>query len=266
MSHRDLARSHAALPMLAAGLPVGKPVNEIRMRVAVVENTVISDLGQVGVALAEAGAEIVMYRPFKGEALPDVGRYDGLVVLGGEQSALDDHLHPYLPDLAARMRHAAESGKAVLGICLGSQILARAFGATNLLGQAHEFGWHRINLTREGREDPVLSAVEDGFHIFQWHSDTFTLPEGAVRLAHNSAVANQAFRVGRAAYGTQFHFEASRSVVAGWNEGFHHLIEAMEPGWLERYPALAERHGESADEAGLALARAWVGQIMPAHR
>lgn len=233
------------------------------MRVAVVENTVISHLGQVGVALEEAGAEIVLYRPFKGEALPEIGRYDALVVLGGEQSALDDDLHPYLPELAVRMRQAAETGKAVLGICLGSQILARACGGTNLLGQAREFGWHRIEVTEAGRKDPVLSAVSENFPIFQWHSDTFTLPEGAVRLARNPAVENQAFRVGRAAYGTQFHFEASRAVVGEWAEKFRHLIEAMQPGWLARHPELAAAEGVEADAAGLAIARAWVRQIGP---
>lgn len=231
------------------------------MRVAVVENTVISHLGQVGIALQEAGAEIVMYRPFRGEGLPDMATHDGLVVLGGEQSAVDDHLHPYLPDLARTMRQAAEDGKAVLGICLGSQILARAFGATNLLGTHREFGWHAIHLTQDAADDPVLSTVSDGFPIFQWHSDNFTLPTGAVRLASNPAVENQAFRVGRAAYGTQFHFEASSDVVSEWREKFAPLIEAMEPGWTERYPELIAAHGEAADKAGLAIARAWVRQI-----
>lgn len=231
------------------------------MRVAVIENTVISHLGQVGVALEEAGAEIVIYRPFRGEVLPDVMRYDGIVVLGGEQSAIDDHLHPYLPHLAARMRQAAEAGKAVLGICLGSQILARAFNGENLLGRTREFGWHRIHATAEAQSDPVLSAVSSGFPIFQWHSDTFTLPEGAVHLAENPAVKNQAFRVCRAAYGTQFHFEASTEVVGEWVAKFGHLIEAMEPGWIARYQEHLGADGAAADEAGLAIARAWVRQI-----
>lgn len=231
------------------------------MRVAVVENTVVSHLGQVGVALEEAGAEVVLYRPYRGEDLPDVTRYDGLVVLGGEQSALDDHIHPYLPALAARMRQAAEEDKAVLGICLGSQILARAFGGTNLLGQTPEFGWHRVQRTADGEADPVLAALPAEFPIFEWHSDTFTLPEGAVRLAENPAVQNQAFRIGRAAYGTQFHFEASRAVVSQWSRDFGHLMEAMSPGWIKQYPDHAANDGVHADEAGLAIARAWVAQI-----
>ncbi len=234
------------------------------MRVAVVENTVISHLGQVGRALEEARAEVVIYQPFRGEALPAIGNYDALVVLGGEQSAIDDDLHPYLPHLAALMRSAAEADKAVLGICLGSQILARAFGSTNLLGQTREFGWHAIQRTAAGAADPVLSSVQDGFPIFQWHSDTFTLPDDAVHLATNPAVANQAFRIGRAAYGTQFHFEASRIVVEEWISKFGHLIEAMEPGWIARYADFAGSEGVAADAAGLAIARAWVRQIRPA--
>ena len=236
------------------------------MRVAVVENTVISSLGQVGVALQEAGAEIVFHRPFRGEALPEIEDYDGLVVLGGEQSALDDALHPYLPALAETMRRAVEADKAVLGICLGSQLLARGFGAENRLDETREFGWHRIHLTKAGGADPVLSAVADGFPIFQWHSDTFTLPQGAIHLAHNPAVAHQAFRVGRAGYGTQFHFEASRAVVREWIENFGHLIEAMAPGWLAEHARHAEGEGASADAAGLALARAWVRQIRKSGR
>lgn len=231
------------------------------MRVAVVENTVVSHLGQVGVALEEAGAEILFYRPFRGEALPDMSRHDGLVVLGGEQSALDDDLHPYLPALATCMRQAAEAGTAVLGICLGSQILARAFGGANLLGQTREFGWHRVEKTPDGLRDPVLSELPPEFPIFEWHSDTFTLPEGAVHLAKNAAVTNQAFRIGRAAYGTQFHFEASQAVVRQWADRFGHLIEAMSPGWMQDHERHAAAAGMQADEAGLALARAWVAQV-----
>ncbi len=236
------------------------------MRVLVVENMVHSDLGQVGVALDEAGAEIDLRRPFTGEALPaDIHAHDALVVLGGDQSAVDDHIHPYLPELARLMRAFADADKAVLGICLGSQILARAHGAENLLGRTREFGWHQVELTSEGLSDPVLGAAGKTFTSFEWHSDSFALPEGAVHLATNPAVANQAFRIGRAAYGMQFHFEAGTPVVEGWNRVFEDQIMDLDPHWLERYPEHAARHAEQADAAGLALARAWVGTIRSAN-
>lgn len=232
------------------------------MRILIVENFKSSELGQVGVALEEAGAELEFVKPFIGEALPDgPDGYDGIVVFGGEQSALDDHTHPYLPDLAGLMRRFGEADKSVLGICLGSQILARAYGGENLLGKAHEFGWKQIELTKEGASDPVLEKAGQAFSTFQWHGDTFTLPEQATRLASNGATPNQCFRIGRASYGMQFHFEASRKVVEGWNAGFAETMERLSPGWSEGYERLAETYGPSADATGLAIARAWVATV-----
>ena len=232
------------------------------MRVAVVENTRITHHGQVGVALHEAGALVDQYQPYKGQPLPRTpGGYDALVVFGGEQSARDDASHPYLWELCALIRRFSEADLPVLGICLGAQIMARAFDADNLLGQAPEFGWQNVSLTEEGLDDPILLAVPATFPIFQWHSDTFTLPAEAVLLASSGRAANQAFRIGRATYGTQFHFEANRAVVADWTRTFPDQTESMQKGWATLLPEQAKQHGVSADETGLAIARAWVGLI-----
>jgi GMP synthase-like glutamine amidotransferase len=232
------------------------------MRVAIVENTRITHHGQVGVALHEAGALIDLYRPWADGALPGPGDgHDALVVFGGEQSALDDDTHPYLPALARSMRAFSEDDRPVLGICLGSQVLARAFGAENHLGTAPEFGWQQVQLTPEARADAVLGALPEAFPIFQWHSDTFTLPEGAAQLATGTVARHQAFRIGRATYGTQFHFEANRAVVADWTRSFPAATEAMSPGWGTAHRDLATTLGAEADRAGLAIARAWVALI-----
>lgn len=231
------------------------------MRVAIVENTRITHHGQVGVALHEQAALIDLYKPWSGQPLPQTVDADALVVFGGEQTALDDHAHPYLPDLARLMAAYTAMDRPVLGICLGSQILARAYGAENHLGTAPEFGWVDVSLTEAGRADPVLSQVPATFPIFQWHSDTFTLPNGATHLAHSPTAKAQAFRIGRATYGTQFHFEASRSVVRDWSQTFPEIIERMLPGWTETHSFLAATRGTEADTHGLALARAWVSLI-----
>jgi GMP synthase-like glutamine amidotransferase len=231
------------------------------MRVAIVENTRITHHGQVGVALHEAAALIDLYRPFAGQPLPLSPDADALVVFGGEQSARDDHTHPYLPHLADLMAAYTAADKPVLGICLGSQVLARAFGAENHLGTTPEFGWVDVTLTEAGRADPVLSVLPESFPIFQWHSDTFTLPEGALHLAHSPTARHQAFRIGRATYGTQFHFEASRTVVADWTRTFPEATERLQPGWAAAHPDLARTRGLEADAHGLALARAWVSLI-----
>ena len=232
------------------------------MRVAIVENMGGTQHGQIGVALAEAGAIIDQYRPYLGQPLPDMfDGVDGLVVFGGEQSALADATHPYLGRLAGLMRQMVRAEKAVLGICLGSQLMARGFEARNHIGTAPEFGWVEIAPTDAARSDPVLSAVSGGFTAFQWHSDTFDLPMGALHLAQSHAATQQAFRVGRAGYATQFHFEANRNVVAEWAKRFPAAIEALAPGWLARHAHHAAQSGAISDAAGLALARAFVAQI-----
>jgi len=232
------------------------------MRVAVVENMKSTPLGSLGLALAEAKAEIQHFYPWIDGTLPaGSADHDALVVLGGEQNAIDDANYPYLPALAKLMREFAEADKAVLGICLGAQILARAYGAENLLNARLEFGWHTVSKSGEGRIDPLLSGLSEDFTTFQWHSDTFTLPASASRLAVSNLAENQVFRVGRAAYGTQFHFEASACVIDSWKVEFATSIEQMEPGWHERYAALAAAHASESDASGLAIGRNWVSMI-----
>lgn len=232
------------------------------MRVAIVENTAVTHHGQVGVALHEAGALIEVFRPWADGRLPDsADGHDGLVVFGGEQSALDDASHPYLPALARCMAGFSAADRAVLGICLGSQMLARAFGGANHLGTAPEFGWQSVARTGAGRADPLLAALPDAFPVFQWHSDTFTLPPGATWLVTGTVAQNQAFRLGRASYGTQFHFEANRAVVADWTRSFAAATERMCRGWAAAHPGLAASLGGQADRAGLQIARAWVALV-----
>jgi GMP synthase-like glutamine amidotransferase len=231
------------------------------MRVAIVENTRVTHHGLVGVALHERAALVDIYRPWTGEALPDAPDADALVVFGGEQAATDDDIHPYLPHLADLMAAYTRADKPVLGICLGSQVLARAYGAENHLGTAPEFGWVDVELTDAGRADPVLGVLPDLFPVFHWHSDTFTLPQGALHLAHSPTARHQAFRIGRATYGTQFHFEASRAVVADWLQSFPESVARMDASFAARHADLAATKGTAADAYGLALARAWVNLL-----
>jgi GMP synthase-like glutamine amidotransferase len=232
------------------------------MRVLVVENFTGTPLGVVGRALDEAGVTIDSRAAFAGAPVPDeADGYAGLVVLGGGQSALDDTDSPWLPRVAALTRKFGAADRPVLGICLGAQLIARGFGAENILGRPVEFGWHAVRPTAAGRDDPLIAELNGSAPLFHWHNDTFTLPPGAVHLAESDQTAIQAFRIGRAVYGIQFHFEADRGVVARWNEDFAELIGETAPGWFDRYPAERERHGAAADATGAAMARAFVGLL-----
>ena len=232
------------------------------MRVAVVENMENTYLGTLGRALDDADARLDWFRPWQNGALPSgIHEHDALIVLGGKQSAVDDDAYPYLPLLAGLMRQFGDAEKPVLGICLGAQLLARAYGGENLIGGAREFAWTTLDVTPEGASDPLFAELGTRFDSFHWHVDTFSLPDNAVPLVSGSVVPNQCFRIGRAAYGAQFHFEASVEVVDAWLIEYRHVAERVAPGWLERYPEFVARHAAAADRAGDAIARAFVRRI-----
>ncbi len=229
------------------------------MRILAVENFVGTPLGLVGNALADAGAAVDLRKPYAGEPLPETpAGYDGIVVLGGEQSALDDADYPYLPRLAALTHAFTDADKAVLGICLGSQLVARGAGATNILGRPVEFGWHEVKPTAAGRRDPLIGVLGEGAPLFHWHLDTFTLPPAATHLAASALTPIQAFRIGRATYGIQFHFEADRALVEKWSTDFAPVIATYAPDWEAERPSAAAVLGPRADAAGAAIARAWI--------
>lgn len=232
------------------------------MKVLVIENYNGTPLGQVAVALDEAQAERVHVRPFEGDAVPSRGDgYDALVLLGGAQNALDDENHPWFPATLDLIREFTDADKSVLGVCLGAQLVARAHGGENRIGGHYEFGWHPVELTPEATTDPVFSALPSRFSIFEWHDDHFAPPVTAVTLAHTPVAETQAFRIGRATYGTQFHFEADRNQVEDWSSAFSSLIASREPDWETRRLEDGATHGLEADAAGIAIARAWVKTI-----
>jgi GMP synthase-like glutamine amidotransferase len=229
------------------------------MRILVVENWPNATLGLLAGPLVDSGADIHLLQTHRGDAVPgSADGFDALVLLGGAQDALDDAGYPYLAEEVRLVRAFAQEDRAVLGICLGAQLVARACGAENVLGRPIEFGWQPVHLTQAGQADPVLSAMEGSAPLFHWHVDTFTLPPGAVHLAASDMTPVQAFRVGRAVYGIQFHFEVDTGMVTRWNAAFEDEIVDFDPGWFKRHPAEAARHGPAADAAGLAIARAWV--------
>jgi GMP synthase-like glutamine amidotransferase len=161
--------------------------------------------GLVSAWLRERGADEDVYPiPADGRS-PDPRAYDLVVSLGSEKSAYDDAL-PWMGREVALLREAVEADVPVLGICFGSQILARALGGEALRARQSEIGWVRIR-----SDDPALIA--DG-PWFQWHHDTFTPPPRA-RVLASSPVGPQAYTVGRS-LGVQFHPEVTNEIVEGW--------------------------------------------------
>ena len=148
--------------------------------------------------------------------IPDLNGYDGLVVLGGPMNVDEVDDFPYLvPELKA-IENALEMEMPIFGICLGSQLLAKALGARVRKNKVKEIGWYSLNPTPEGGKDPLVSKFENSERIFQWHGDTFDIPDGAVHLATSPDCENQAFRYGDRVYGFQFHLEVDKPMIERW--------------------------------------------------
>jgi GMP synthase (glutamine-hydrolysing) len=173
--------------------------------------------GAIVPAVADAGADLSVVRLDRGERVPGrdaVAGMTGLVVMGGPMGVHDDL--PWLEAERVLARCAAQAELPVLGVCLGAQQLAAALGGTVTKGPVPEWGVGEVHLTTEAIGDPLFGPAPSPLPCVHWHGDTFSLPEGAVRLAGNEAYENQAFRFGRRAYGLQFHVEVTGSLVAHW--------------------------------------------------
>jgi GMP synthase-like glutamine amidotransferase len=171
---------------------------------------IAEELDRLGVAYA-------VIHPYRGEALPEISATRAIIVMGGAMGANDDEKYGFLGPLKEFMRNLVKGEIPYLGICLGGQLLAAALGAGVTSGAFGEKGTLSVTLTAAGAEDRLFSGIVQEFISFQWHNDSFAIPEGAVKLAYSEACPNQAFRMGSCAWGTQFHPEVDEAIVRDWS-------------------------------------------------
>ena len=195
------------------------------LRAIVFEHAEHEGAGLVGQALQAHGVQLDRRRLHLGDPLPEspesptsIAEYDAVLAMGGPMAAWQDAEYPFLAGEARLLAAAARAGVPTLGICLGSQLLARGLGARGFAGPAPEIGIYPLELTEAGQADPLLqpfagSREGDAFH---WHQDTFDLPPGAVHLARSARFAHQAYRLGARAYGLQFHPECDQAMRTDW--------------------------------------------------
>jgi GMP synthase (glutamine-hydrolysing) len=141
--------------------------------------------------------------------------YDAAMVFGGAMHADQEAQHPWISEELRWLTSVLETGLPVLGICLGVQLLARAAGSWVGPLDEPEIGWYEVELTDAGVADPVVGALPRSFEALQWHRYTYGLPTDAVELA-TSPLATQAFRLGDACWGVQFHPEVTEGQLHGW--------------------------------------------------
>lgn len=150
-----------------------------------------------------------------GKAVPrGMGDTAGLIVMGGPMGVYEQVKYPFLRDEMRLIESALARERPVLGICLGSQLLAAVLGADVSKGESQELGWHAVTLSDDATQDPIFSDVTGEFWPFHWHGDVFSLPEKAAKLAASRQTPCQAFRYGQNAYGILCHLEVTQAQIA----------------------------------------------------
>ena len=188
-----------------------------------IENDPTDDIRRLGDWLTEAGLELAICRPHRGEPLPDtLDGYSALIVLGGDQNAYADEQDqpgaPWFPALESLLRKAVRFKVPTLAICLGGQLLATAHGGVvERSASGPELGARLVARRDAAESDALWKYVPFVPDVLQWHYDEIThLPANAVLLAASTAYPHQAFRLGERAWGTQFHIECDTAMIADW--------------------------------------------------
>ncbi len=197
-------------------------------KVWVLQHTQPETLGTIQDALTAESITAEYVRAFEGQPVPQrMGEAVGLVVMGGPMGVYEQAQYPYLIDEIHLIEDALKAGMPVIGVCLGSQLLASALGAEVVSSGRKEIGWHTVTLADGASTDPLLAGVPPSFTGFHWHGDVFDLPRDAVSLASSGMTAHQAFRYGNKAYGFLFHMEVTAEVIGGMVAAFtDEMVEA----------------------------------------
>jgi GMP synthase (glutamine-hydrolysing) len=181
--------------------------------VAVIQHEQVEGLGTIAESLADAGIDARYTRARAGEAIPrELGDARGLIVMGGPMGVYEADRYPFLHQEMRLIEHALKAGLPILGICLGSQLLAHVLGAEVKRSGRKEIGWFDVRLTDLAARDPLWKGIDPAFTAFHWHGDVFALPAGSIHLASSDLSPYQAFRHG-AAYGLLFHLEVTEGIV-----------------------------------------------------
>ena len=188
--------------------------------VLVVQNTRIESSGYLGELLDRDGFDITSINA-KHEIIPNQ-KFSLVVILGAPESANDDF--PYLIEEQELIKNSVNDDIPVLGICLGSQLIAKTFGAKIYSGPKKEIGFY--NDLKISSDSTFFSGFQNPFTVFHWHGDTFDLPQGALRLASSEHYPNQAFQY-KSAIGLQFHLEVNEEMVNLWLDNTEEKLQKI---------------------------------------
>ena len=163
-----------------------------------------------------------------GGKLPKLTReLQAVVSLGGPMNVYEEEKYPFLRDEDAFLRNVIDKEVAFLGVCLGAQLIAKARDARVTKNPAKEIGWYKVVLTDDGLKDDLFKDFPEVFKVYQWHGDTFGIPQGGKRLAFAELCQNQVLKYGRNIYGIQFHVEIKKDMISQWADAYKTELESL---------------------------------------
>ena len=204
--------------------------------------------------------------PLAGDRLSISTSYDGLIVLGGPMSAEDEAQYPHLIDVLRLIQLFATEHKPILGICLGAQLIARAFGSRVYQHERVELGFTPLRpIDSAIANDPLLKSAlpsdSDAIHIMEWHFDTFDLPERAKLLMTGDNCQNQVYRINDNIYGFQCHFEVNRAILQGWLTNGRDYLKVNHPNFPEQLLKQVDLYLDRSNVFCDRVAHAWLNLV-----
>ena len=199
------------------------------MRALVLQHVAVEGPGTLASCLEARGWTLETVALYEGARLPaDAQGYQTVIVMGGPMGVYDEATYPFLRHEHRFLTRVLAQGVPLLGICLGSQLLAKALGARVYRNPQQEIGWDTVDLTPAGAADPLCAGLTSPVPVFQWHGDAFDLPVGATLLASSPLCTHQAFRYGDRVYGLLFHLELTPNMIQSWIAAFREELVAMQ--------------------------------------
>lgn len=182
----------------------------------------------------------------------DLSAIDAVVCLGGPMNVDEEDKHLFLKDENIFIKRVIQEEIPFLGICLGSQLLAKAAGAKITQNPVQEIGWYKVKLTPSGKKDLLFEGIPEEMEVYQWHGDTFAIPKEGKWLASSQLCAHQALKVGPCAYGLQFHIEITDKSIREWSDEYFKddevTLKTQKQTMLKRYEVNKKMFHQLADK------------------
>ncbi|MEM9091496.1 MAG: type 1 glutamine amidotransferase [Cyanobacteria bacterium P01_F01_bin.53] len=227
------------------------------MNILVIQSSALDPAGVFGDYLIRQGATLSIWLTEQ-QPMPPAGDYDGLVVLGGPMNAYEDDKFPHLRQTVDLIQKFSQENKPITGICLGAQLIARAFGTQVYPHRVPELGFCAVRAVDDAPVEPWVQNIPDELFLMQWHFDTFDLPAEATLLMTNDVCKHQAYRIGENIYGFQFHFEVTPEIVMSWLSMKNDWIEENYPHLDSQIKAQVQAYGERSAQFAQRVADHWL--------